>query len=84
MAFRVKDIPNPIQLPGQINVFSFRVEHTPICGDKEENYSHSDVQMLKNGVFRKRNFKPPDEVKKYYRTKLALAKSTEVVIEPTI
>jgi hypothetical protein len=76
-SFRVADLPGDMQSPGGVS-FRFTVEHDP----NEDNYSHSELRVYKNGQRERDKRRINDTIKKAYRTKLAL--STRVIVTPLI
>jgi len=73
----VEDVPPETRSAGGI-AFRFTVEHDPL----DDNYGHSELRVYKNGQRERDKKKMNSQVKKEYRTKLALR--TRVVIKPLI
>jgi hypothetical protein len=73
----VRDIPTEMKSSGSIS-YQFTVEHDP----QEENYAHSELRVYKNGQREKDKKKINEQIKKAYRTKLAL--SARVITKPLV
>ncbi len=69
-AFKKEDIPGAFVIGNENSnetVYDFIVFHVP----EEENYSHSEVRTLVNGVYSKKKRIRNKDVKRYFRFKLS-------------
>jgi hypothetical protein len=73
----VRDVPPETTSSGRVP-FRFTIEHDP----EEDNYSHSELRVYKNNQRERDKNKINQQVKKEYRTKLALA--ARVLVRPYI
>lgn len=74
---QISDLPPDIASPGGVS-FSFTAEHDPL----EDNYSHSELRVYKNGIREQAKKKINSQVKKKYRTDMAFR--TRLVVRPLI
>jgi hypothetical protein len=78
----VSDIPAPMETvggrPNQAMTYSFTVAHDP----EEDNYGHSELRVFKNGQRESDKRRISDNVKKRYRTMIAL--KAGLVVRPLI
>ena len=78
----VSDLPPDEQTTGGAGsrgmTYSFSAEHDP----EEDNYSHTELRVYKNGQRERKSKKINSQVKTAYRTKLALR--TRIVIRPLV
>lgn len=72
--FKVKDVPSDMKSSGDTN-FNFKIEHDPL----EENYSHSELRVYKNG-FHDKKVSVSSLVKKEFRVRLSLR--INIALEP--
>lgn len=71
----IADIPEPIETEGRVE-YSFTAEHDPL----DDNYGHTELRVYKDGNRESNKKKINNQIKKKYRTILAL--STHVIIRP--
>ena len=78
----VSDLPPDDQTTGGAGsrgiTYSFSAEHDP----EEDNYSHTELRVYKNGQRERKSKKINSQVKKRYRTNLAL--QTRIVVRPLV
>lgn len=77
VGIQVRDLPPEMRTGGGIP-YSFPVEHDPL----PNNYSHSELRVFKNGVRETSKGKINNQIKKEYRTRLALR--TSVIVSPLV
>jgi len=73
----VRDIPTEAKSSGGV-AYQFAVEHDP----QEDNYAHSELRVYKNGQREQGGKRINQQIKKEFRTRLAL--SARVIVKPLI
>lgn len=73
----VDDLPDGISTDGNVT-YDFTVEHDPIV----DNYGHAELRVYKGGRRESNSKKINQQVKKKYRTILAL--KTSVIVNPLV
>lgn len=75
LTFKVKDIP-PAERTNETTLYEWKAVHEPT----EDNYSHSEVQTFKNGMYAKK-LDVPKTLKKKFR--VILSERMSVIHEPS-